>query len=104
MRASLRAELRSDGVAPIAPEAAVGDADADRRLPALVFVDLDQARHALHIRRRITGRDDLVDALVLLHVALQDGVQHLVWRQTVLVLLVEAQLGRRRPRDDALRD
>ena len=64
------------------------DADAHRRLAALVLVDLDEARDALHVGALEAGRDDLLDGLVLLHVARQDGVEHLVGRQAVLVGLV----------------
>src|ERR1700744_2236748 len=85
---SLRAELRCDGVSPVATECAMRDPDADRRLPPLVFVDLDQPRDSLDVGSRKTGGDDFVDALVVFHVALQDAVEHFVWRQTVLVFLI----------------
>ena len=78
--------------------------DADRRLAALVFVELDQTRDAFNHSRIKAGRHQGLDTFVVLHVALQDRVQHLIRGQAVLVGLVGAQLRAGRTRDDALRD
>src|SRR5262245_34550625 len=93
-RTHLSTELRGDGVAPVAAERAVGDANADRRLATLVFIHLDEARHALHVGACEPGGDDLLDALILFHVAREDRVKHLIRRQAVLVCLVGPQFGR----------
>src|SRR5262245_24309282 len=62
-RSHLSTEPRRDGVAPVASERPVGDANTDRRLPPLVLIHLDEARHALHVGAREARGDDLLDAL-----------------------------------------
>ncbi len=48
--------------------------------------------------------DELLGRAVELHVALENAVQQLVWRQRVGVALIRSQLRRRRTLDDRLRD
>ena len=57
-------------MAYVAAKGAVRDADAHRRLSALVLVDLDEAGHLVHIGAVKASGDDLFDGLVQLHVAL----------------------------------
>src|SRR5690349_7029249 len=93
VRLDLSTELRCDRVAPVAPEGAVSDADADRRLAPLVLVDPDEPGHTFHVGTVETGGNDLLGALVLFHVAGEDRVEHVVGWQAVLVLLIGPQLG-----------
>ena len=78
--------------------------DAHGGLAALVLVDAQQARHFVHVGLGKAVGHDVCRVLVVLHVALDDGIQHLVLGQAVLVLLVGAQLGTGRTGDDALGD
>jgi hypothetical protein len=82
----------------------MSDAYPDRRLAPLVFIDLDQARNPLHVFLPIAGCQDFGDALVFFHLHLHDPVQYLVRRQRILIGLVGPQFGRRRARQNALRD
>ena len=91
-------------VAPVLAKAAPRDAHADGRLAALVLVDLQQARYTLHVGARKAGAHDVFQRLIVLHVALDNGIQHLVGRQAVLVGLVRPQLGTGRAGNDALGD
>ena len=67
-----------------------------RRLAALVLGGVDHPDHAVHDVLRHAAADQLVAALVLLDVGLEDRVEQVVGRQAVGVALVGAQLGRRR--------
>ena len=92
------AEAVGDRIAAVAAEVLQRHLHARRRLPALVFGDVEQALdlHAPSSRSKpaatIAG-----DRLLALDQPLEDGVEHVVGRQRILVLLVLAQLGRRRP-------
>ena len=59
------------------------DADAWRRLAALVFGLVDHANDALHERAVVAHRHDPVHLPVLLDVGAQDRVEHLVGRESV---------------------
>jgi len=77
---------------------------ARRRLPPLVFGDVEQAvdpRHRLAIE---SLGHDRGQRLFPLDQPLQDRIEHLVGRQRILVGLVFAQLRGRRPGDDIHRD
>ena len=89
---------------PVAAERLRRDLDPRRLLAALVLGQVDEADDAVDVLRGQAAGDELLAAEVLLDVALEDRVEHLVGRQRVLVALVGAQLGRRRPRDDRLGD
>jgi hypothetical protein len=78
--------------------------NANGRLTAFVFVDFDKLGDALHVRRCKSCCQNLLDALVVFHVAFKDGVQHFVRWQAVLVGLVGTQLRTRGSGDDALRN
>src|SRR6516162_1356335 len=95
---------RADRIAPVLAEAARRDADSDRSLAALVFVALDQAHDLRHVLGRVAARHDVGGTQLLLDVSLENSVEHVIWRQAVLVSLVGAQLCRRRAADDALRN
>ena len=80
----------------VAAERLAGDLDAGRLLAALVLGQVDEPDDAVDVLGRQAARDELLAAEVLLDVALEDRVEDRVGRQRVLVLLVGAQLGRRR--------
>src|SRR5205085_815967 len=88
--------------APVLAEAAMRHADAHGRLPALVFVDADQPGDAFDHGAVETRRDDLLHALVVLHVTLKDRIEDLIGRQAVLVDLPGPQLRAGRTRDDPI--
>ena len=75
--------------------------NAHRGLTALVFVELDQTRDFFHISALEPIGNQCLNAFVVFHIALNDGIQHLISRQAVLVFLVRAQLGARGTGDDA---
>src|SRR4029079_1118211 len=81
-----------------------GDADRRRGLSALEFVRVDELEETRHEVAVEAGRGYLVDLLPLLDVELENGVEHLVRRQRVLIRLIRTQLGRRRLRDRRPRD
>src|SRR5512135_2419917 len=74
---------RGDRIAPILAESPRRDADADGRLAALVFVELDETDDAAHIGRGIALRNERGRGQVLLDVPLEDPVQDVVWRQRI---------------------
>ena len=80
-----------DRIAPVAAEIAPGDLDARRRLPPLVFGDIEHVLDALHQRFRMAALHDFGDRQFLFHQARQNIIQHVIGRQRVLVLLVLAQ-------------
>src|SRR5579883_232921 len=77
----------------IAPECTRGDLDTRRSLAALVLAEVYEACDALHGGRIEAHGNKLVDAAILLNVGTQDGIEHLIRRQAVGVLLVGAQLS-----------
>ena len=77
-----------------------GPGGAWRRLYSLANTS---ARNPAHHRFGETRRDDFRDRQLLFDEAFEDRVEHVVGRQRVAVLLVVAQLGGRRARDDAAR-
>src|SRR3989338_385489 len=94
--------LAGDRVSPVLAKASVGHADPHRRLATLVLVDADQPHHFVDIGFGKAIGHDAGRTLVVLHVALDDGVEHIVFGQAVLVLLVGPQFGAGRAGDDAL--
>src|SRR5262249_17245605 len=78
--------------------------DAHRPLAALV---LSAVHHADDLGGELT-RDaapgEVVGVEVVLDVALEDRVEHVVWRQRIGVELARTKLGRRRPVDRVARD
>ena len=78
-------------ITPIFAEATVGNPYSYGRLTSFVFIDANQAYDLIHVGLMVSSRFNLLLALVLLHVALNDGVEHIVGRQAVLVGLVFAQ-------------
>src|SRR5574343_1953988 len=91
-------------IPPILAKSTRRDADADRCLAALVFGDAQQADDTPHIGFRQAGGDDFARAAVLFHVGADDGIEHLVGRQRILVGLIRLQFGGRRPDDDVFRN
>ena len=74
--------------------------------PGAACLRLNSARRTSRSTRRTVaaveaGGDDRVGRLVMLDVALQDVVEHVVGRQRILIGLVRPQLGRRRLGQDA---
>src|SRR4028118_1997455 len=82
------------GAAAVAAEGAARDLDAGWGLAALVLGPVHEADDAPDVVLVEAGGQDLGDALVLLYVGLEDGVEDLVGREGVGVALVLAQLGR----------
>ena len=88
--------------------------DAAVRVPHDLDLDMAGARQVAlqedgvvaEGRRRLAlgGLDRRVEVLLALHQPHENGVQHLIGRQRILVLLVLAQFRGRRPRDDVDRD
>src|SRR5665811_1476280 len=75
-----------DRITPVFTVAALRDADTHRRLAALVLADTDQMHHAAHIWFSKAARDDFRDREILFNITRHDRIQHIVWRQAVLVL------------------
>ena len=97
------AEAVGDRIAAVAAEIPRRDLHARRRLPALVFGEVEQPldpRH--HLGRSKPAATIVGERLLALDQALQDVVEHVVGRQRILVGLVLAQLRRRRLGDDVL--
>ncbi|ETC87142.1 hypothetical protein XHC_3373 [Xanthomonas hortorum pv. carotae str. M081] len=71
---------------------------------ALPLVEPHQPQHVFDRIGGVAGRNDVVARLLLIDVATQDPVEHVVRRQRILVGLVVAQLGRRRARNHCRRN
>ena len=94
-------EAVRDRDAAVAAEGLLVHLDAGRRLPALVFGEVDEARDALrHLERREAPAGDLLGREVVLDVGLEQRIELLVGRQRLVVALIVAQLGRGRALDD----
>src|SRR5262245_39130901 len=82
---------------PILPQGPLRDLDADRRLPALVFTAVHHP-HDTRYRDAVEARfNDLFERPVLFHIGLENGIQNLIGRQRVFILLVGPQFSSRRP-------
>ena len=92
----LAAKLVRDRQAPVAAERLRADLDPGRRLAALVLGAVDEPDHLVDDLLGQAAADQLLAALVLLDVGLEDRVEQVVGRQRVLVALVRLQLRRRR--------
>src|SRR5437867_2053142 len=103
-RLAIVAEAVGDGIAAVAAKVLFRHLDARRRLPALVFGNVELPVDPRHHFGREAGCDDRGQRLLALDQPLENSVQHLVWRQRILVGLVFAQLRRRRSRDDVDRN
>src|SRR6266545_1632501 len=103
-RRDLAAPAVRDRRAAVAAERLRSQPHARGRLAALVLGAVDHRDRALdELGIEAVGRELLARA-VELDVRLEDPVEHVVRRQRVLVELVRAQLGARRPVDRRLRD
>ena len=60
-------------ITPIFAEATVGNPYSYGRLTAFVFIDANQAYDLIHVGLMVSSRFNLLLAMVLLHVALNDG-------------------------------
>src|ERR1700730_11352844 len=92
-RAEVLAPPAGDGQPPVPAEVLLADLRSRRVLPALVLGRVDQPDDPLDQRRVMTGRDQLGAAHVLLHVVVEQCVEHLVRRQRVGVELPGSELG-----------
>src|SRR5262249_48532061 len=97
------AEPAGNRVPPIAAEVPSRHLYARRSLAALVFGPVKQVLDPGHQLEGIPLGDDVGYGQLVFHQVFEHGVELLVGRQAVLVLLVRSQLGRRRTRDRALR-
>ena len=77
---SLLAEAVDDGQAPVSPERARRDLDADRSLAALVLVLVDHGHHAPDGLLVLTEGDDVLDAILEAYVEGDQGVADIVAR------------------------
>src|SRR3954465_2603328 len=96
--------LVGDRITPVFAKAARRNPYSNRRLAAFVFTDAHEMDYALDVFTAVALRFNFTQALIMLDVRFHDAVEHVVRRQTVLVRLVRTQLGRRRARDNALRN
>src|SRR3954447_16464930 len=83
-------ELVRDRHPAVAAERLRADLDPRGRLPALVLGQVDKADHRVHDVGGQAAADQLLAALVLLYVGLEDLVEHVVGRQRVFVALVRS--------------
>jgi len=90
-------------VAPVSSKVAMSNLDAGRRLPALVFGQMQQPFDARNDGRVNPLFGQIGGRLLIFHQPDQNAVKQVIGRQAVFVLLVGAQLCRRRPRDGPLR-
>src|SRR5208283_5020469 len=98
------AEAVDDRVAPVAAEILWPDLDARRRLPALVFGEIEELFDSAHRVRVVALRDDVGDPHLLLDQTVENAVKNGVRRQRILVFLVLAQFRARRLGEDVLGD
>ena len=82
-----------DRYPPILAERLGAHAHAGRRLPALVLGEVDEAHDAIDEGSVVPGCDELGAREVVLDVAAQDRVEHLIGRQRIVVALIGPQLG-----------
>ena len=80
----------------IATEGASGDFDAGRGLAAFVFAVINQAYDAFHRFALVAHGHYFVERAILFGIGAQDGIEYIIGRQAVGVLLVGAQFGRGR--------
>ena len=98
------AEAVDDRIAPVAAEILQRHLHARRRLPALVFGEIEHAVDAAAPCRGRSPPRRCRRRLLALDQPLKDRIEHLIGRQRILVLLVLAQLRGRRLGDDVLWD
>src|SRR5580704_8338752 len=85
----LRNELLRDGKRSAKPQVSCRDLKSRRRLFALVFIAINVQRDVLHqLQIEAIAIGNLLWALQILNIQLQDAIQDVVRRQTVLVLLI----------------
>ena len=72
--------LVGDRVTPFPPEGTARDLRPRRRLVAFPLVNAHQPQHPVHRGRIEPGRHDFIARLFLVHMAQQDGIQHVVGR------------------------
>src|SRR5712691_4962515 len=88
----------------VATEGAGGDFDAWRGLAAFVFAVINQAHDAFHRFAFVAHGHYFVERAILFGIGAQDGIEYILGREAVGVLLVGAQFGRGRLVDYRLRD
>src|SRR3954463_9543866 len=71
---SRRLETVGDRIAPVAAEGATRDLHTRRRLPALVFGEIEHAPDAVDHRLRMPARDDIGDR----HFLFDQAIEHVV--------------------------
>src|SRR5512138_1206244 len=80
-----------DGKPAVLAEGSRSDPDAWRRLTALVFRPVEHAHDTLDEGAIVAHRDDPLHLPVLLDVGLENGVEHVVRRERVGILLTRAE-------------
>src|SRR5256885_2382639 len=91
-----------DRHAPVPAKRPFRDLDAGGRLAPLVLASIDELDDPGHRLGFVSRGDKLLRAEVVLYVADQDGVELVIGREAVRVLLTWFQLGGRRLGDHAL--
>ena len=97
-------ELIHDGHAPILTERHLRNAWTKRTLTAFVFVNPYQSRDFAHHSFIMPCGNNRDHGLAQLNITLQNIIEHFIFRQTVLVGLIVAQLRRRCAYDDVARN
>src|SRR5258706_11129000 len=75
------AERVGDGIAPVAAEIARADLHTGRRLPALVFADIEKLFDALHGRGVVALGAGILERHLVLDQAFEDAVENFIGRQ-----------------------
>src|SRR5437763_10965422 len=100
----LAAVTVGDRYSPVLAEGLRGDANADRRLAALVLGEIDKSHDPCNYLGVEAHLDQLACSVVALDVRLEDRVEHFVRGERLVVALVGSKLGRRRLGQYRLRD
>src|ERR1017187_3122691 len=101
---SVRLVAAGDRISPVAAEGAAAHADARRCLTALVFVAFHEIQNTSDRLSIEAPHGNLVHRKIFLDEGFQNGVQDLVRRQAVGVLLIRPQLRRRGSFDHSQRN
>ena len=86
------AEMVGDRITPVAAECLLRDLDTRWRLSPLVFGDVEKVRDLPDMVGGETRIDEFRRRKIPLDKALQNGIEHLVRGERILVLLVGAKL------------
>src|SRR2546430_13026234 len=94
--------LVHNGQAAVAAEGAGGDLDARRGLSAFVFADIYQPHDLLYHLPLEAHCQQLLEAAIVFGIGFENGVEYIIWWQTVGILLIWPQFCGGRLVDDLL--